>query len=191
MNLKEIIRFGILSVIFALATAVVDQQQIIRDVEALKTKADAAAFSSAELQESLENLKKAVGEVEPPAQTDDEEKVKKRNERLEKFGKVVSGASSSITKFSTGNTEQIISGVLDLTSMALTTFGGPVGAAVGTVLSLVSNLFMVFMKSPKTQPSVGTVIKEALNDFRDTELFERMQAFTSTFKGKLLLTQSV
>ena len=189
MNLKKIIRFGILLVIFALATAVMDQQQIVSEVEALKTRAVAAAFSSTELQESLENIGKAVAELEPPARTDDEERVKKRNERLEQFGKVVSGASSSITKFATGDTEQIISGVLDLTSMALTTFGGPVGAAIGTVLSLVSNLFMVFMKSPKTQPSVGKIVKEALNDFRDTELFERMQAFTSTFKGKLLFTQ--
>ena len=43
---------------------------------------------------------------------------------LEKANSIVLGVSLAIPKFKSGETDQIISGILDMTSMALATFGG-------------------------------------------------------------------
>ena len=46
------------------------------------------------------------------------------NRRLEKAKTVVEGTLQVIPKFKSGDPGEVISGVLDMTSMALTTFGG-------------------------------------------------------------------
>ena len=101
--------------------------------------------------------------------------------KIDKAKAVVDGTTKAIPKFKSGDPAQIISGVLDMTSVALATFGGPHGAAAALVLNVVSSLISLFQTSPKSSPAIDKVMKEVLDDFKDEELLRKMNSFIATF----------
>ena len=101
--------------------------------------------------------------------------------KIYKAKAVVDGTINSITKFKSGDPAEIISGVLDMTSVALATFGGPHGAAAAFLLNVVNSLINLFQARPKSSPTIEKVMQKALEDFRDEELLRKMKSFISTF----------
>ena len=137
----------------------------------LRNVANSVAFSTPEM---ISSLSKMETDVDGDSGGSD---------KLERLNAMVDGAKGAVEKFASGGVENIMSGILDMSTVALETFGGPMGAVMVSAIGFISALFGGFMGSKEATPSIGEVMKEALDDFRDTVLFDKMNAFTATFQG--------
>ena len=73
------------------------------------------------MQGNTDDLKKSLDALSKDLEEDDKSALAGT---IEKANTIILGVSLAIPKFKSGATDQIISGVLDMTSMALSTFGG-------------------------------------------------------------------
>ena len=105
------------------------------------------------------------------------------NEREEKIQSLVEGSLEAVEKFKSNEPTEVISGILELTSLGLATFGGPVGAAAAVVLDILTGLISLFASDPKTEPTMADVMREVLNEFRDEELLLKMNSLISTLQS--------
>ena len=98
----------------------VDPKEKLRtDLSKLKDQLNGMQGEKEDLVKSLDDFSKGLDDY---IKEEDAEEV--YNDRLTKANAVVLGASLAIPKFKSGEPDQVLSGVLDMTSMALTTFGG-------------------------------------------------------------------
>ena len=113
-------------VILAIARVVANSDENVDPKDKLRTDLGKIKDDLNGMEGNTEDLQKSLDDFSANLddyikQEDDEDIV---NERLAKANAVVLGTSLAIPKFKSGEPDQIISGVLDMTSMALTTFGG-------------------------------------------------------------------
>ena len=98
----------------------VDPKDKLRaDLSNIKDQLHGMQGNTGDLKKSLDDFSSGLDDY---MKEEDAEDV--YNDRLAKANAVVLGTSLAIPKFKSGDPDQIISGVLDMTSMALTTFGG-------------------------------------------------------------------
>jgi len=171
---------AIITIIRATNSETVDPKEKLRaDLSNIKDQLNGMQGNTEDLRKSLDTFSEGLDEY---IKREDAEDV--YNDRLAKANAVVLGTSKAIPKFKSGDPGQIISGVLDMTSMALTTFGGPYGAAAAVVVNIVSSLIGLFMTTPKSTPTLEQVMKDVLDEFTDEQLFKRMNSFVTTL-GKI------
>ena len=111
---------AILTIVRVTNSEKVDPKEKLRaDLSNIKDQLNGMQGNTDDLVKSLDDFSAGLDEY---IKKEDAEDV--YNDRLAKANAVVLGTSKAIPKFKSGETGQIISGVLDMTSMALTTFGG-------------------------------------------------------------------
>jgi len=171
-------------VILAIARVVANSDENVDPKDKLRTDLGKIKDDLNGMEGNTEDLQKSLDDFSANLddyikQEDDEDIM---NERLAKANAVVLGTSLAIPKFKSGEPDQIISGVLDMTSMALTTFGGPYGAAAAVLLNIVSSLIGLFMTTPDSTPSLAKVMKILLDEYRDKTLYDKANSYASTLQ---------
>ena len=96
-----------------------DKDKLRTDLSHIKDQLNGMQGSTDELKESIDAFSNGLDNF---LNKDDAADV--YNRRLNNAQVVVDGTLKSLPKFKSGDPAQVISGVLDMTSMALTTFGG-------------------------------------------------------------------
>nr|T1PRE3.1 RecName: Full=Toxin CfTX-A; AltName: Full=Toxin A; Short=TX-A; Flags: Precursor [Chironex fleckeri]AFQ00676.1 toxin A precursor [Chironex fleckeri] len=99
---------------------------------------------------------------------------------VSQVSEVVNTVGSSLTKFTSGDAFNIVSGCLDLLSTVASTFGGPYGIAISAVISLVSSILSLFA-GDGFDSATRKVIEEAFKTHRDQELRDSVNGARRTF----------
>ena len=113
--------------------AIDPKDQVRNDIAKLKDEVNKLNTDHQELDKSLDALSTGLD-----AYIDQETTEQKRKEKAEKLDAVLKGAISSITNIKDGSPAKVIMGIMDITSVGLATFGGPVGFAASVVLNFVN-----------------------------------------------------
>ena len=111
---------AILTIVRVINSETVDPKEKLRaELSNVKDQLNGMQGDTEDLKKSLDAFSDGLDEY-----IGTEEAAAGRNAKFEKAKTVVEGALKAIPKFKSGDPGQIISGILDMTSMALTTFGG-------------------------------------------------------------------
>ena len=111
---------AILAIVRGMNSETVDPKEKLRaDLSNVKDQLNGMQGNTDDLKKSLDEFSTGLDDY-----LGTEDATAARNAKFEQAKTVVEGALKVIPKFKSGDPAQIISGVLDMTSLALTTFGG-------------------------------------------------------------------